>query len=175
MDAVRFRYTEADLIAANLAFYHASLRSVRTWLPGTVLTIMAIGAIVLVTRDDPGGALMPVIGGLVGAVVVGVLIHLFNRRYLRRYAIRNFAQQRSLREEFTVTWDDNAFESRSATGSQRVAWGDLYRWTDSGGLVMLYLAERLYVALPRDALSEDQRADIRRRLDAALPGGVRRA
>lgn len=172
METIRFRYAEADLVAANLAFYRANLRRWRTWVPAVVMTIVALCGLAMIGWNSRGGPLWLIVGGIGGAVIAGLLIHLFNLHYLRRYSARNFTQQRSLREEFTLDWNADGFESRSDSGSQRVAWADLHRWSDAETVVMLYLAERLYIAVPKAAMSAGQHAAMLDHLSRALPGGA---
>lgn len=175
METIAFRYAEDDLAAANLAFYRAKLGrpGVRMLWLVVLLWIAGIAAFALSAMNMT----MPVaiLAGLTFGLLTLVLIHLINIRYLRRYARRNFAQQRSLADEYTFIWNAQGFESRSDRGSQQVDWLDLHLWSETDDLVMLYLAERLYIAIPKRALSAEQADEIRAYLSVALPAGGRRA
>ena len=175
MESLPFRYTEEDVIAANIAFYREKLKKPATralWLFIVIWVAGIVGSILWVSDRNP---IVAALCGLTAGVLTIALIHMINLRYLRGYARRNLAQQRSLADTHHLSWDAAGFEARSERGSQKLDWVDLHRWYEEEDLLMLYLAERLYIAIPKRALSHDQIDALRGHLSSALPERGRKA
>lgn len=170
MESVSFRYTEDDVVSGNLAFYRSKLQIPATRALWLFLLIWVGGIVGLVLWIDDTSPIIAGLGGLAAGVIALVLIHRINLWYLRRYGRRNFAQQRSLADTHIFSWNAAGFETRSDRGSQKLDWSDLHRWWEDDRLLMLYLAERLYIAVPKRALSAEQINALREHLSSALPG-----
>lgn len=169
MEQAVFRYSEADVIAANHAFQRTQLRSRKTLFFATFLIVWCAGTGTVMAMLDRKAIWPSALSGFVVGCVVLALILLVNRRYAVRYARRNFAEQRNLADDYRITWDERGFESMSERGSIKQGWPEFHRWLENDALFMLFLSERLYVGLPKRALSSDQSASLRGHLERAGP------
>jgi hypothetical protein len=169
MEQAVFRYTEADLIAANHAFQQTQLRSRKALFFATFLIVWCVGTGTVMAMLDRKTIWPSALGGFVIGLAVLALILLANRLYAVRYARRNFAQQRNLADEYRIAWDDRGFESMSERGSIKQGWPEFHRWLENDALFMLFLSERLYVGIPKRALSPEQSVSLRGHLERAGP------
>ncbi|MDQ8755869.1 YcxB family protein [Sphingosinicella sp. LHD-64] len=169
MGQTTFRYTEADLIAANHAFQRTQLRSRKALFFATFMIIWCAGTGAVMAMLDRKTIWPSALGGFVIGLAVLALILLGNRLYAVRYARRNFAQQRNLADEYRIAWDDQGFESVAERGSFRQDWAEFHRWLEDDRLFMLFLSERLYIGIPKRALPPDQLISLRGHLERAGP------
>ncbi|MDR7102575.1 YcxB family protein [Croceicoccus sp. BE223] len=85
-------------------------------------------------------------------------------------ARRQYRQSAQLRDDQTVSFDDEAITFASRRGTVRLPFSEYREYLDRGGLILLYQTEMFYNLVPRHALG-DAGDEMLARLQAA---GVRR-
>jgi YcxB-like protein len=175
MENTTFRYIEDDIVASNRCYaaHHWRSRRMRVTAAVVLLALAAVSASLATGRGD--SILLPALAGLAFGMIIIATIYGLSHWHIGRYARKNFAEQRNLADEFHFTWGDEGFESTSQRGSTRLAWDDLVRWDEAETVLLLYIAERMYLAVPKRALSPGQLDSLRGHLSRALPDGRRKA
>jgi hypothetical protein len=146
--SVTFTPTELDVRSA----YQLGTQRVSVKRLGYFLLFAAfVGlAVALLTGSTDLKEIATVVGAmLVWAVVATCLILIAVRfLWLPRYVRRVYAQQRDLREEIIVEWDNSHFSAHAASGHTKLKWTDFYRWQRSNDVILLYRSEALFNFLP---------------------------
>jgi hypothetical protein len=115
------------------------------------LCAMFVGAAVaLLTGTTDAKEFAQIIGAMLIWAVVAIGLILLGVRFLwlPRYVRRVYAQQRDLREEIVIQWDDVRFSAQSASGHITVEWNDFYRWQRNNDVILLYRSEALLNFFP---------------------------
>ena len=155
-DSARYHITETDYLRAGALYGRPNARG---WaLLGVVLASCLVLAIWGPTRALRAGGL----GGIMGGVAVGLLIHYVVSPWILR---RHYRRYKAVQDEQTVTLTDEGVRFEGAGGVSDLRWSRVYRWRSNNDYVLIYLMPRLYHLVPRRVA--DQGFDIAA-LEAAL-------
>ncbi|MFD0985865.1 YcxB family protein [Methyloligella solikamskensis] len=165
-DAVRFQYTEDDMVAAHMAWWSGSA-SWQTFLKfAGCIGVFYIGLVYLMNWGAPTPP-----GQIAGAVLVGLVVTIggFAIGYVitPRRARKIYREHKALGGEHQVAWDEEAIRTRSQVGANEMPWTIFHCWLDGPQTLLLYQAGNLFHAIPKRALSPAQFADIVGHLRAA--------
>jgi hypothetical protein len=175
MHKVAYRFEQADIVDARLHAYTTLpfVRVVRL-LP---YALVAFGLLVAFASMSEGvsyalsaAAVWFIFGfGLIALTLLG------DRWITPRSVRRALARDKHLQGEMIVSWGAEAIQIQTEYGQTRWPWGDFARWQESKGGLLLWQGSQVYNYLPKRVLSDDQLADLRAHLTAALgPQGKRR-
>jgi hypothetical protein len=168
MQTVTYRLSIGDLADARLHAYN-SLPFVRAIRLGTfVLTLICAfyGAYLALRRDWVG--LPGVVGWFCFCVALIVWMYVGNRWLLPISARKQLARSKGLQGELVATWDHDWIMFKATHGQARWPWGDLYKWQESSGGMLLWQSDRTYYCLPKRVLTEGQISEIRNTLTRVL-------
>ncbi len=146
--SVTFTPTEMNVRAAyRLGFQRVSVKRLGYFLLFAAIIGLAVS---LLSGTTDATEIALVVGAmLVWAVIATGLILLGVRfLWLPRYVRRVYAQQRDLREEVTVQWDDIHFSAKAASGHTKLKWTDFHRWQRDNHVILFYRSEALFNFLP---------------------------
>jgi hypothetical protein len=99
---------------------------------------------------------------LVIVQVLGAKVTLPNR------AKRLLQQQKGMGGEIAFAWDAEGLRITGATGYNRLAWSDFVQWLEDDVSLVMFQSDNLLNPLPKRCLTEEQIAEIRGYLTAAL-------
>lgn len=176
MHKVTFRFEEADVVDARRHAY-VTLPVVRVARLAPYAMI-AFGVLVAAGSAPKGfsyalsaAAVWWIIGlALVAWTAFG------DRWVLPRSVRKSLARDKHLQGDMNLSWDAEAIQLHNDHGHTRWPWGDLARWQESRGGLLLWYGGQVYSYVPKRVLDDDQVAGLRERLTAALgPEGKRRA
>lgn len=146
----RFTVTEDDVSQAAKA---TSWR--RLWLPPFRYLVIAIAVcfVLLLVLDLSDGSidistLILLIGG---PAIFAVLIQWLGPVFAKR----QYRQNAALRVENTLTFDAKDIELSSERGVTRLPVNELFRYSETDGLVLLHISEAIFIPVPRRALGDD--------------------
>jgi hypothetical protein len=168
MQSVTFRYTEADLLdARRYAYNTVPLVRVVRWVPIVMVLIgVLLGAAFAFQQN--WDALI----GLWGWMTIGVLLlfwkFVVDRWILPRSVRKSLARDKGFQDDQAVEWDAERFLMTSSHGQSRWPWGDLAKWQESPGGLLLYQNPRSCNYLPKRSLTDGQLVEIRGLLTAAV-------
>jgi hypothetical protein len=115
---------------------------------------------------------------LVFSIVAGALASALLMIGLMRYWIypfqarKNFQQQKALSDEMSLSWTDKVFVYTTGKSRTEMPFENLHGYGVSGEIIILYLSDVIYYAVPVDALGDaDTVGSFMRRLEEA---GLRR-
>lgn len=175
MPSLSYRFTVADLVDARTCAYESLplVRAARAFPFVLIAFTLAVGGWRVLQQGWSGA------GGLVGWLGLGLLLiawmHLGNRWLLPGSARKQIAASPDLQGDIAVSWTAKDIAFKTASGQSRRAWGEFVRWRETAHGLLLWRDRRAYNYLPKRAMTEDQAADVRARLEAAVgPAGKRR-
>jgi hypothetical protein len=178
MQAITYRYTEADLVDARRFAYNRQplVRVIRLLPVGLVIAGLGLGAwLVLGQGWDVLSALDVLWGWLVTGVLLIVWMFVADRWILPASVRKSLARDKGLQGQNTASWDAEGLALQGSHGQSLWPWPDFARWQESPEGLLLWQSDRLYNFLPKRSLSEAQVTEIRGHLQAALgPAGARR-
>jgi hypothetical protein len=167
MEPIRFTLTEGIVVKA--AQLHGK-KYVVVYLGFAVIVALLLSAYFLIGDDDVTieRAMVQVLGTLVGGLCItgcfAALLHFLINPF---YARRNFRQQKMLGQEMTLSWTQERYVIAIGMSQTDMAFADLHGYRASDDLVLLYLAEALYHAVPIISLGEGLTRDLLEKLEAA--------
>ena len=167
--SIGFVPDEADYVSASLANCRCQLRKSALWIR---LALSAAGLAVLaavILADDIIEGLIIVAASAAAGFLAGLICIAVSYLLLPRRSRRIYRQQRSLRQEQRVAWDDSRLHWEGPGFTMDVPWSDYHRWHESRAEFLLYVNEQMPHFLPRRAMDEDQAADLRATLVAHGP------
>ena len=160
MTPIALQLENRDVMAAQRLYQRSSTWRRRILVRvGIAIPVLTLATVLLVQRRlDWRDWASLTLGGLIGMAVLLLILPrlvgwLAGRRALERQPI--------LRREQALHWDDDGFRQFEDTGRD-----GHYRWTDVIELahdpqtILLFISPRLFVVVPRRALSPDQSADL---------------
>ncbi|QXT34755.1 YcxB family protein [Sphingomonas sanguinis] len=151
----------SDLIAANRAYFWASLRTRRMLrsyaVGGFIFGLMSVGF----AWNEPAGAkVIAFLGGvLLWTFFLGIFLSI-NYVLLPRRTRRIFAQQKNLHNEVALQWGDGGVSFQSEKGSSKFAWSDFIRIAENRNAIILLQSDALFNFIPKRVLSADDVASI---------------
>ena len=161
--------SEEDAVDAGRDSFRRFLRqpAQRQTLLWLSVALGSIGLALALSRgrsfEGPLWICLYVLLGLAALLALVLLSHLARQA---RTARRLFRQDKSTHGEQTISWSDEGLAFRSAAGEGRIAWRDLYRWSEGRRTFLFWTSEQLCIYLPRRdldaALTEDLRATLGR-------------
>ncbi|ODA68114.1 hypothetical protein A7A08_01284 [Methyloligella halotolerans] len=165
-NAVRFQYTEDDMVAAHAAWWSGSA-SWQTFLKfGVIIGLLYIGLVYVANWGNPTTP-PQIAGALLVAIVVTLAGFAIGYVITPRRARKMYRQHKALGGEHQIEWDDDAIRMKSGIGSSELPWTIFHCWLDGPGSLLLYQANNLFHAIPKRGLSDAQFRDIIRCLRAA--------
>ena len=151
-----FGLTADDMVAAGWLYARSSFSRPRVWISFAALWIIFIVFLV----QFAGGASNPArtigLSLLPFAVVIGLSLVMTPIA-----ARRNYARQRSLRGDLTLSWSEAGLHTVSEYGTFEIPWSHFVRSVENDKLIMLFESDRLYRPIPKRLLSAEQQADLR--------------
>ena len=111
------------------------------------LTLMLLGAVLL--------------AAFLLALVLGV-----RRPILRSMARRTLAQRRDLATSITWSFDDGALRIVTRFTRSEFPWDALRRWREDDHVLLIYLADQIFHAVPKDQVDEAKVAALRTALES---------
>lgn len=157
-----FRPTLADYVAvARTMFWRGLAR--RRFLIRIVIVLLigaAAGPVFVWITDGTvdvratGFAVAAMIGWLV--LVLGLSFLLVPRR-----AGRLFRQQRTLDQDFRVTWDEAGYTQQWEHGAVLTRWADYHDWFENDRILAFGINEQLFHFAPKRVMTAEQIADLR--------------
>jgi hypothetical protein len=168
MEPFQFNLTEAILVKA--AQLHGG-KSIPVSLGMAALVAVAISVYSLLDAENMSiergllEFLLILTATMVSAGCVLALTHFWINPM---HARRNFRQQKMLAQGMSISWTDARFVFACADSRADMAFSDLYGYRASNDLVLLYLSQVLYYAIPRKSLDGlDLANDLLEKLQAA--------
>jgi hypothetical protein len=163
----RFTPSEQDAVDAGREGFRRFLRQPAQWQSllwlGSALGL--VGLALALSRTDSLSWLLWIcfysLLGLAFFLALVVLAHLVTQA---RTARRLFRQDRGVHVEHVFRWTDEGLAFRSGTGEGRIAWDDLYRWSEGSRAFLFWTTERLSIYLPRRSLDAVLTEDLRNTL-----------
>ena len=150
---VRYTISEAEYVEAAT---HANARG--AWRLAAVVTAFAL----LVALLQPQFRVAILCGVLLGLALSAIKVKLL----LPRRARQIYHQQRSMREPFELTLNDEVFRSVQPSGKFLTLWSDFVKWDETANMLLLYVDKAMFVSLPKAQIGLDNLAFIRDRLAA---------
>jgi hypothetical protein len=161
---VTFTPTEEDIVAGSKDWYRRMLMQ-----PGTkgalyvaVLAGALLGAAFALQAGGPPGRTLRAagLGALIALLLFGGILAMRWAR-LPGQAARVFRQHKSIHHPCIYAWTDEGLSLESERVNVRVAWRDLYRWSEGRSAFLFAVSEHGVHYVPRRVLSEAQAADLR--------------
>jgi hypothetical protein len=147
-----FQLSEDEFIRGSLAFV---LRR-RT----AILLVIGLVLISLSQFFNGRSLLQSVAVTLIAALAGSALIYLLARRRLKKI----FREQQSLGEVMNVTIDDQQLSYSWARGSYILPWANVRRGLETRNFFILYESSAYGRMLPKRALSEEEKAIVRKNI-----------
>ena len=161
---VTFTPTEEDVVAGSRDWFRRMLLQprIKGACYGAVLAGALLGAaFALQAGGPPERALRAAaLGALVALLLFGGIIAV-RWALLPGQALRAFRQNKTIHNPYTYCWTDEGLSFESEAASARIAWRDLYRWSEGRSAFLFAVSERGVHFVPRRALSEAEAADLR--------------
>ncbi|TXN38460.1 YcxB family protein [Methylobacterium sp. WL30] len=168
MPSLTYHPLREDVLAGGRLHHLSLLTSQRTALVLIVYGVIVFGAFILL--DAPADvAFVFAIGASLFLIVMLALRHLVVPWLIVR---RQFQEQRSLHQPYTITWSERGYAARSETISSNLPWDHYVQWREDVRVILLYQSAGSYQFVPKHILSTDAQEFIRARLRAV---GVRQA
>jgi hypothetical protein len=176
METVRYQLTVADLVNARNSAYKSLpfVKAVRLVPFILVFGSLLPGAYFSFRQDWDRVASAG--GWFVAGLVLIIWMYVGNRLFLPASVRKQLARNKALQGDYVVSWDAERIVFEASHGQSRWPWGDLYRWQESSGVLLLWQSDRSYLPLPKRALTDNQLSEIRAYLTNALgrPGKRRK-
>ncbi|MGM3277399.1 YcxB family protein [Ralstonia sp. 24A2] len=138
-----FLTTEQDMVAAFQLHYTMS-RAKAVWTIGA----FALGVVAYIAAKNAYAATLA--GGAAGLAIAQAAI-----RYLvvPNRAKRLYQQQKNLRSEFELSWDDQVLHIRSQDYNENLRWADLAKAKENEAMVLLYRSDYNLSIIPKRCFS----------------------
>lgn len=168
MSTVTYRLTVADLVdGRTYAYNNMPLVKVMRLVPFA----LAIGSLLLgayrASQGNWSGA--AALGGwFFWSLVLTAWMFVGNRLLLPGSVRQQIAHSKALQDDIAVSWDAERIVFETSHGESRWPWGDLYRWQESSGGLLLWSGNQMYHYLPKRTLADAQVSEIRASLTEAL-------
>jgi hypothetical protein len=165
-----FELTEADLLTANRTHfwnYYLSAMGLRL-LGGVLMLYSSLGLFLFLWNDyelNWANLIAMIENASLMTAVVALMVGL-SFWQMRRRVRRSFAELRALHGWIEVSWDRDALMVVAPNHQSRYPWGDFFKWTENGSVMMLYQSQDLFTPLPKRALSNADSDAIRSALAA---------
>lgn len=160
--SVTFTPTETDLIDAHRAQHRAAILSGQAInMFGTVWLLLAIVMIFDSSGDGPSAMVAAFGWAFVDSLFVYAMLVAFSYFGIARISRKTFTQQKSLRENYQVSWTAEAMDIRTANMQLHHPWSDFIRWAESDTTVMVYQSDRLFNFVPKTAFGAGDLEDFR--------------
>ena len=167
MNSVVYRPERADLLAASRLHHLAAITS-RLVVVGTCVYALVFGALgFFVIRPLPAALFIGTIwaGMALGSIVIALALkHAIVPQYVVR---RQLKEQRSMHEEYRLSWNEHGYVVRGPTASSNLPWSHYVRWRENAHVLLLYQSWQNYQFLPKRILSTEAADTIRGSLEAA--------
>jgi hypothetical protein len=160
--SVTFTASEADVLGAQRL--HMSVTNIvrSAFIVAAFLAALATFAMVF------GGAAAGDQNGLRSVVVTDTLIVaglitcyvVYLNFGLPRTVKKYYAEQKTLRDEYTVTWSEAGVIITTSSSRMEHSWSDFLRWAQNNQLVLLYQSSRGFNILAKRAFSPEQLDDF---------------
>ncbi|MBV9883995.1 MAG: YcxB family protein [Sphingomonadaceae bacterium] len=161
---VAFMPTETDVVAATRDWARRDLaRPRQLWATLAAGAAAACLALIFALKPEaPPERVVPIaLGAGLGAILLVVLILAIRFAALPAQARRTFRQNKAVQKEQLYCWSDEGIGWRSASSDSRIAWAELYRWSEGRHAFLFAVSERGVHFVPRRALSDAEAADLR--------------
>ena len=159
----QFRIEEEHALAAARLIMKRKLKIPVAPFLIVAVVVAAIG-LAMGSSGLPGEAL-PILAWLV--LLLAFVLAVVQFWVLPRQTRRMFRQTSLLREQISMSWEENGFALEGASAKSRMPWKDLYAWAEAESLIILMQNEMLYNLVPKSALDEAQLADLRSCVEAS--------
>ena len=105
-------------------------------------------------------------GALLLAAVLLALVLIFRRPILRSMARRTLEQRRELATPVEWSFDETALRIVTRFTRSEFPWDALRGWREDGHVLLVYLSDQLFHAVPKHQVEESQVSALRTGLDA---------
>jgi hypothetical protein len=150
--AIDIQLSEEDYVAAN----RLSLSYRRMAYLLLIGALVMVGFIVAVQYMFHGGVLnLPLLVVVVGGYFVVLAIWMAVVRFLLLpvRARRIFRQQKAMRRQHRLSWDENGLIVESTTGHAITLWSDIVKWRENRRLFLVYTSDIHVRMVPKRAFS----------------------
>ncbi|UJW84030.1 YcxB family protein [Devosia sp. SL43] len=162
-----FRLTAEDMAGAALLFTRVSYSRPRVWMIFGLLWLAFVAFLIAFADGLSNIALTLGLACLPFIVMLG-LTPLMTPITARR----NFARQRSLQGDLTLSWSEAGLRTVSEYGTFEIPWSHFNRRAENGNLFLLFESDRLYRLIPKRVLTTEQQADVRSLIESVGRSGV---
>jgi hypothetical protein len=161
---VEFTPSEDDYATANREWYRRQLR--RGWAKFLIVAGAggaAVGAILGLVDEgpDPLGIAASAFTYALIPLVVGPVVYGFCYLAVPRRARRLYRQNKNLQRPMRYAWSEEGLSYASSTGTGKVAWTDLHRWSEGGSSFLFLLTDAMFHFIPKRAFAEAEAEDLR--------------
>ena len=161
--AIRFRWTADDLVQAYRYHFRHTCRPVFRWLLHFLFGVVLVGGVAMIFSSGPNGkAPWPISFGFLAVGVYYFAVRPFERRWMIR---REFAKRPDKDSEVEWQADGDKVLARSILWHAEMSWQAFTKLVRTPTGIMLYLTERQYNWIPRQAFASD--AEYERFIDLA--------
>jgi hypothetical protein len=164
---ISYTLAERDIVAQGHAQYLRHAMSKRA-LGQNGLTFAILWLIVFAmdfaARGSPAASALSATTFCAAVVPIAAMLGVIGYFLAGYRARRVFRQQRTLREEYQVTWTDQDLEVRTPSVAASMPWLDYHGWQLEAVGFLIYISDYYWYALPRRAFSDDQWNDLRETL-----------
>lgn len=129
-----------------------------------VAVVSLLRILFLATQQDWGALRTPLLW-LAGALALLVWSVVGNALFLPPSARKQLSRDKSLQGEMKVAWNSDYIRLIDVHGESQWPWGDLYKWQESPGGLLLWLSDRRYYYFPKRSLTEPQLVEVRETLN----------
>jgi hypothetical protein len=135
----KFRISEGDYVNALKLYERLTPKMIAFYL-------LVAGALVLIAMFGSTLFRSGAIGGLIGGGVVAIF-----GRYLvaPMLARRHYRKYKAIHDEFIIGLSDDGVCIESSNAKGILPWGDILKWRENEGFLLLYLMPRLYHIVPK--------------------------
>jgi hypothetical protein len=169
MASVSFQYLPEDFLDAwRLQLRHNSFARVCRFAP---LVLLAMSGLSSWTEFRDHGLIVGLFSILPATILTGLLFGLAvltDRVLLPRRARRFVSQQKSIQGEISIGWDAEGVAFAAKDAQSRTAWDHYFKWLENDAALVLFQSENLLNVLPKRVLTDEQAAEIRDYLTAAV-------
>ncbi len=160
---ISFTPSEADYLAANRDWFRRAIRQRRAliWMAGLVAFSTAIGALGSILDGEGESPVFTALGFCMLALVLCGLCYFISYLMLPGRVRRIYRQQKSFGQPWRYAWSDKGLDFSSANGTAKLAWSDMYRWSDGPRTFLFFINEQMFYFIPFHLVSPEQSSDLR--------------
>ncbi len=147
---MRFTYTEQEYLAA--AELHARWSKKKQMLVvGGVIVILCLALGLYGTQHSylSGALVLGLIGGFVGGCLMRFGVYRWRTR-------RTFAQHKSIRREFQMTWNEQGIILQTGADHSSFPWSEFLKWKESDDLFLLYGTDIMFNMVPKRVFASSE-------------------